>query len=195
MDDADYDPAISCSACEACCCRLEVMLMGDDEIPADLTVEDQWGGWVMLRLKDGRCAALNRNTMKCTIYEHRPTVCRDYQTGASDCISERSRLLVQKPQPANPLHGVTLEMILTELVECHGWDGMGRQIDIRCFNHEPSMASSLKFLRRTPWARERVESLYIGMVQRKTCDRGIDRNNNRQDTKPNKNDAATTNTE
>ncbi|HLO65016.1 MAG TPA: VF530 family protein [Azonexus sp.] len=64
-------------------------------------------------------------------------------------------------QPNNPLHGVTLEAILKHLVAYYGWGELGRQIDIRCFNHEPSIASSLKFLRRTPWARERVESLYI----------------------------------
>jgi uncharacterized protein (DUF2132 family) len=68
-------------------------------------------------------------------------------------------------QPNNPLHGVTLEKILKELVEFHGWDELGRQIDIRCFNHEPSIASSLKFLRRTPWARSRVELLYVSMVR------------------------------
>ena len=68
-------------------------------------------------------------------------------------------------QPNNPLHGVTLEMILHELVACYGWEELGRQIEIRCFNHEPSIASSLKFLRRTPWARERVESLYINMLR------------------------------
>lgn len=75
-------------------------------------------------------------------------------------------------QPNNPLHGVTLEMMLTELVNCHGWDDLGRRIDIRCFNHEPSIASSLKFLRRTAWAREQVESLYIDMVRRKTRQAG-----------------------
>jgi len=63
-------------------------------------------------------------------------------------------------QENNPRHGVTLEMMLNELVTHYGWEELGRQIDIRCFNHEPSIASSLKFLRRTPWARERVESLY-----------------------------------
>lgn len=67
-------------------------------------------------------------------------------------------------QPNNPLHGVKLEMILQQLVAHYGWDELGRQIDIRCFNHEPSIASSLKFLRRTPWARERVESLYLYML-------------------------------
>lgn len=75
-------------------------------------------------------------------------------------------------QPNNPLHGVTLEMILNELVAGYGWYALGQQIDIRCFNHEPSIASSLKFLRRTPWARERVEALYLGMVRRQAAPRG-----------------------
>lgn len=68
---------------------------------------------------------------------------------------------MQEKQPNNPLHGLTLEMILKELVARYGWAELGRQIDIRCFNHEPSIASSLKFLRRTPWAREKVEALYL----------------------------------
>ncbi len=70
-------------------------------------------------------------------------------------------------QTNNPLHGVTLEMILNELVSQHGWEGLGQQIDIRCFTHDPSLGSSLKFLRRTPWAREKVESLYLTMVRSK----------------------------
>jgi uncharacterized protein (DUF2132 family) len=65
----------------------------------------------------------------------------------------------------NPLHGVTLEMILQQLVAHYGWAELGRQIEIRCFNSDPSIASSLKFLRRTPWARERVESLYVHMLR------------------------------
>ena len=68
-------------------------------------------------------------------------------------------------QPKNPLHGLTLERILNDLVARFGWAGLGRQIDIRCFNHEPSIASSLKFLRRTPWAREQVEALYLDMLR------------------------------
>lgn len=60
----------------------------------------------------------------------------------------------------DPLHGVTLHSMLDSLVAWYGWDGLGRQVDIRCFTHEPSIASSLKFLRRTPWAREKVEMLY-----------------------------------
>ena len=65
-------------------------------------------------------------------------------------------------QPDNPLHGITLETILIRLVADYGWTELGRMIDIRCFNHEPSIKSSLKFLRKTPWARASVEELYIG---------------------------------
>ena len=64
-------------------------------------------------------------------------------------------------QPKNPLHGVTLEMILTHLVEHYGWEELGRTINIKCFNHEPGIKSSLKFLRKTPWARVKVEGLYL----------------------------------
>ena len=69
-------------------------------------------------------------------------------------------------QPGNPLHGVKLETIVTALAAHYGWDGLGQRINIRCFTSEPSVASSLKFLRRTPWARERVESLYLYMLRR-----------------------------
>ncbi|PKO90077.1 MAG: transporter [Betaproteobacteria bacterium HGW-Betaproteobacteria-12] len=69
-------------------------------------------------------------------------------------------------QPKNPLHGVTLATMLDELVAHYGWEALGREIEIRCFTHDPSTASSLKFLRRTPWARERVESLYLYMKRR-----------------------------
>lgn len=64
-------------------------------------------------------------------------------------------------QPRNPLHGLTLEAMLGELVEHFGWPGLGERIAIRCFTSEPSLASSLRFLRRTPWARDKVESLYL----------------------------------
>ena len=63
--------------------------------------------------------------------------------------------------PNNPLHGVTLEAILTALVAQYGWDGLAERIDIRCFKSDPSIKSSLTFLRKTPWAREKVEALYI----------------------------------
>lgn len=64
-------------------------------------------------------------------------------------------------QPRNPLHGITLEQMLTELSAGIGWEAMGRAVPVRCFTHEPSVASSLKFLRRTPWARAKVEELYL----------------------------------
>jgi uncharacterized protein (DUF2132 family) len=63
--------------------------------------------------------------------------------------------------PKDPLHGITLENILTELVEYYGWNKLGRIINIRCFNNDPSIKSSLQFLRRTPWARNKVEDLYL----------------------------------
>lgn len=69
-------------------------------------------------------------------------------------------------QPNNPLHGITLETILTQLVEHYGWAEMGRLITIRCFNSDPSIKSSLKFLRKTPWARKKVEDLYLRMKPR-----------------------------
>ncbi|MFP5419062.1 MAG: VF530 family DNA-binding protein [Gammaproteobacteria bacterium] len=67
-------------------------------------------------------------------------------------------------QPNNPLHGVTLEAMLNELVRCMGWAKLGRQVAVRCFNNEPSIGSSLKFLRRTPWARAQVEALYLDLL-------------------------------
>ena len=64
-------------------------------------------------------------------------------------------------RPNDPLHGVTLEMILTQLVEHYGWEEMGRTVRIKCFTNDPSIKSSLQFLRRTPWARTKVEALYL----------------------------------
>ena len=69
------------------------------------------------------------------------------------------------PQPRNPLHGVTLERMLTDLVAHYGWPALGEQVALRCFLVDPSIASSLKFLRRTPWAREKVQSLYLFMLR------------------------------
>ena len=64
-------------------------------------------------------------------------------------------------QVNNPLHGVKLADILEQLVEKHGWENLGKKININCFNNDPSIKSSLKFLRKTPWARDKVEALYI----------------------------------
>lgn len=73
------------------------------------------------------------------------------------------------------MHGVTLERILTDLVAHYGWSAMGQKIDIRCFNSDPSIQSSLKFLRRTPWARQKVEAMYADLLRvraRQTPPRG-----------------------
>ena len=71
--------------------------------------------------------------------------------------------MTTRPQPRNPLHGVTLAAIVSELSATYGWEELGRRIPVRCFTNDPSVASSLKFLRRTPWARAKVEALYLEM--------------------------------
>jgi uncharacterized protein (DUF2132 family) len=68
---------------------------------------------------------------------------------------------MKQPPSKDPLHGLTLETILRALVDRYGWDELGRWIDVRCFNFDPSISSSLKFLRKTPWARAKVERLYL----------------------------------
>ena len=69
-----------------------------------------------------------------------------------------------RAQPNNPLHGITLERMLNELVEEFGWDNLADMIRIRCFAYDPSVKSSLKFLRKTPWARQKVEDVYLWML-------------------------------
>lgn len=68
-------------------------------------------------------------------------------------------------QPRNPLHGLTLEAIVVALQQEYGWKGLAERVPVRCFQSEPSVSSSLKFLRKTPWAREKVESLYLFMLR------------------------------
>ncbi len=68
-------------------------------------------------------------------------------------------------QPRNPLHGKTLEAIVTELEAFYGWEGLAERVPVRCFALDPSVKSSLKFLRKTPWAREKVEGLYLFMLR------------------------------
>lgn len=68
---------------------------------------------------------------------------------------------MSQEQPKNPLHGLTLQFILEELVARRGWRGLGEKVQIRCFSHEPSIKSSLKFLRKTPWARAEVEQVFL----------------------------------
>ncbi|NVK63894.1 MAG: DUF2132 domain-containing protein [Flavobacteriales bacterium] len=71
-----------------------------------------------------------------------------------------------EPQPNNPLHGVKLKDMLELLVEVYGWEEMGQRVNIRCFTHNPSMGSSLKFLRRTNWARNKVEKMYLELMRK-----------------------------
>jgi uncharacterized protein (DUF2132 family) len=83
---------------------------------------------------------------------------------ATDPVYKHHLIPFSKPIPAmsvQSLHGITLESLLTRLVEHYGWEGLGRRIDINCFQKDPSIKSSLKFLRRTPWAREQVEALFL----------------------------------
>jgi Fe-S-cluster containining protein len=84
------EPTISCTNCKACCCRLEVFLLTDTGVPSKFIQTDQWGGQVMARLEDGWCAALDRETYSCSIYENRPLVCREFATGSYECQVERS---------------------------------------------------------------------------------------------------------
>ena len=74
---------------------------------------------------------------------------------------------LMETQKNNPLHGVKLEQIINELVSHYGWEYMGYEINIRCFTHDPSVKSSLKFLRRTPWARAKVEIMYLNMLKKR----------------------------
>ena len=76
-----------------------------------------------------------------------------------------NRLMTQ-PQPNNPLHGIKLKQIVEELVDYYGWEQLSLHINIRCFQNNPSVKSSLKFLRRTPWARTKVEELYLEMKEK-----------------------------
>jgi len=71
-------------------------------------------------------------------------------------------------QPENPLHGVTLENVVTRLMEHYGWDGLSQKIDVNCFKSDPSIKSSLKFLRKNEWARKKVEDLYISTFENKS---------------------------
>jgi uncharacterized protein len=81
---------ITCADCEACCCRLEVMLITDTGVPERFIATDKWGGMSMARLDDGWCSALDRNSMKCTIYAMRPLICREFEMGDYECLVERS---------------------------------------------------------------------------------------------------------
>ncbi|KKO50654.1 Fe-S oxidoreductase [Arsukibacterium sp. MJ3] len=81
---------VTCASCQACCCRLEVMIISDTGVPKQHIAVDEWGGETMLRLDDGWCSALDRDTYRCTIYQQRPWVCREFATGSYECLTERA---------------------------------------------------------------------------------------------------------
>jgi Fe-S-cluster containining protein len=86
----DTDAPIDCARCQACCCQLQVILMPHDAPPAHLTEIEEHGLNVMRRLDDGWCVALDRDSLRCTIYAQRPQVCRDFATGSAECRDERA---------------------------------------------------------------------------------------------------------
>lgn len=79
-------------------------------------------------------------------------------------------------QRNNPLHGIKLEQIVTDLVSYYGWSGLAEHIPVNCFSNDPSIQSSLKFLRRTPWARDKVETLYLAMLTKKKSKETLESN-------------------
>ena len=85
---------VSCSNCQACCCRLEVMIITDTGVPDEYISVDEWGAETMLRLDDGWCSALDRETLLCSIYECRPLICREFEMGSYECTNERAAQLL-----------------------------------------------------------------------------------------------------
>tara|TARA_R110001606_G_scaffold134026_1_gene270251 strand:- start:194 stop:484 length:291 start_codon:yes stop_codon:yes gene_type:complete len=79
---------VTCSNCQACCCRMEVMIISDTGVPDKHISVDEWGGETMLRLDDGWCSAVDRDTYLCTIYENRPWICREFEMGSDECREE-----------------------------------------------------------------------------------------------------------
>ena len=94
-----------------------------------------------------------------------PTPATDVPADTPETVATPTDAPPRPQQPRNPLHGVTLESMVKALADHFGWEGLGQQIPVRCFQVDPSVGSSLKFLRKTPWAREKVESLYLFMLR------------------------------
>lgn len=84
------DTPVTCANCQASCCHLQAMLFNDIQVPVELTTTDERGEKSMTRLPDGWCVALDRKTMKCTIYEKRPWICREFEMGEYDCLEVRA---------------------------------------------------------------------------------------------------------
>ncbi len=87
---------ITCANCQACCCRLEVMIITDTGVPEEHIAIDEWGGETMLRLDDGWCSAVDRETLMCTIYENRPWICREFEMASDECENERKAQLLDQ---------------------------------------------------------------------------------------------------
>ncbi|WP_394142168.1 YkgJ family cysteine cluster protein [Vibrio chagasii] len=87
------EPEVTCANCQACCCRLEVMIITDTGIPEEHIAYDEWGGETMKRLDDGWCSAVDRETLMCTIYENRPWICREFEMGSFECIDQRKEVM------------------------------------------------------------------------------------------------------
>ena len=90
IDVKNITTEITCANCKACCCSLEVMIISDTNVPPRHITINEFGGESMLRLNDGWCSALDRDTHMCTIYENRPWVCREFEMGSYECIDERT---------------------------------------------------------------------------------------------------------
>jgi len=88
---------VTCSDCQACCCRQQAMLFGDLEVPAQFIATNEHGADSMARLADGWCAALDRVTLRCTIYEKRPWICREFELGGDECLEARTNSSDQVP--------------------------------------------------------------------------------------------------
>jgi len=86
----ESETEVTCSSCQACCCRLEVLLITHTGVPYRYIAIDEWGGETMLRLDDGWCAALDRETLMCSIYENRPWNCREFEMASHECLTERA---------------------------------------------------------------------------------------------------------
>ena len=130
-------------------------------------------GGLQIGGRDERHGGILSGRAAVSLHEAAPTAQRRITTGDRNAIARHrrmhykpspARLPMNHPQPNNPLHGITLEMMLRKLVDHFGWEEMGRIIDIRCFNFDPSIQSSLKFLRKTDWARKKVEDLYLNAI-------------------------------
>ena len=87
------EPEVTCANCQACCCRLEVMIITDTGVPEEHIAYDEWGGETMKRLDDGWCSAVDRETLVCTIYENRPWICREFEMGSFECVDQRKEVM------------------------------------------------------------------------------------------------------